>query len=96
MNTHMIPFNFGSSTIRVTTDDRCEPWFVASDIAKDLGYRDAHNLARILDEEEKGTRVVSTPSGSQEMTVINESGLSGNLLSSGILRDVAVNDEVAA
>ena len=96
MNTHMIPFNFGSSTIRVTTDDRCDPWFVASDIAKELGYRDAHNLARILDEEEKGTRVVSTPSGSQEMTVINESGLSGNLLSSGILRDVAVNDEVAA
>ena len=71
MNTHMIPFNFGSSTIRVTTDDRCEPWFVASDIAKELGYRDAHNLARILDEEEKGTRVVSTPSGSQEMTVMH-------------------------
>ena len=96
MNTHMIPFNFGSSIIRVTTDDRGEPWFVASDISKELGYRDAHNLARILDEEEKGTRVVSTPSGSQEMTVINESGLSGNLLSSGILRAVAVNDEVAA
>ena len=82
MNTHMIPFNFGSSTIRVTTDDRGEPWFVASDIAKELGYRDAHNLARILDEEEKGTRVVSTPSGSQEMTVINESGLYSAIMSS--------------
>ena len=82
MNTHMIPFSFGSSTIRVTTDDRGEPWFVASDIAKELGYRDAHNLARILDEEEKGTRVVSTPSGSQEMTVINESGLYSAIVSS--------------
>ncbi len=50
-------------------------WFVAADIAKALGYRDAHNMTRMLDEDEKGTRIVSTPAGLQEMTVINESGL---------------------
>lgn len=33
-----------------------EFWFVASDVAKLLGYRDAANMIRRLDEDEKGTR----------------------------------------
>ena len=38
-----------------------EPWFVAKDVAVILGYRDAYNLARRLDEDERGTQKVSTP-----------------------------------
>lgn len=49
--------------------------FVASDIAKILGYRDAANLTRNLDDDEKGTHEVSTPSGMQNMTILTESGL---------------------
>ena len=49
--------------------------FVASDIAKILGYRDAANLTRNLDGDERGTHEVSTPSGTQNMTVLTESGL---------------------
>lgn len=82
MNTHMIPFNFGSSTIRVTTDDRCEPWFVASDIAKVLEYSEASAMTRQLDGDEKGLSIVQTLGGSQELITINESGLYSAILRS--------------
>lgn len=60
--------------IRTVTIDS-EPWFVASDIAKPLGYRMASDLTRRIDDEDRGTHLVSTPSGEQNMVVINESGL---------------------
>lgn len=71
---------FGS--VRVVADGAGDPWFVASDIAKALCYRDAHNLVRILDDEEKGTQNVSTPSGIHEMSVINEPGLYSAIMNS--------------
>lgn len=61
-----------------------EPWFVASDIAKALGYRMASDLSRRIDDEDKGTQKVSTPSGMQEMTVINESGMYTAILGSNL------------
>lgn len=39
-------------------------------------------MTRRLDEDEKGTRKVSTPGGDQEFTVINESGLYNAVLGS--------------
>jgi len=48
--------------------------FVASDLAKGLGYRDASNMTRMLDEDEKDTQIVSTLGGEQQMTIISESG----------------------
>jgi len=59
-----------------------EPWFVAKEIAEILGYRDAANLSRRLDDDERGTRKMSTLSGEQEMTIINESGLYSAILGS--------------
>ena len=53
------------------TDEQGEPLFVA----KILGYRDAYNMTRRLDPDDKGTRPASTPGGIQELTIINESGL---------------------
>lgn len=67
-------FQFHTTQIRTVTVDG-DPWFVAADIAAALEYRDGANLARILDADEKGTHLVSTPSGNQECTVISESGL---------------------
>lgn len=61
-----------------------EPWFVATDVAKALGYRDAANAMRGLDDDERGTHNVSTPSGEQDMTVINESGLYSVILRSRV------------
>lgn len=68
------PFNFGEHPVRVVVREG-EPWFVCSDVAETLGYRDSHNAARHLDADEKGTQIVSTPGGDQKLTIINESGL---------------------
>lgn len=74
-NNAITPFAFGEKLVRVQMDENGDPWFVAKDVAVILGYRDAFNMVRMLDEDEKGTRLVSTTSGEQEMTVISESGL---------------------
>ena len=68
------PFRFGAAEVRVLDDD-LRPLFVAADVARVLGYRDAANLVRRLDVEDRGTRSVSTPGGEQDMTVITEAGL---------------------
>ena len=51
------------------------PWFICADVAQVLGYRDASNAGRVLDDDEKGAHNVSTPGGEQKLTIINESGL---------------------
>lgn len=67
-------FSFDNTPVRTVSRDG-EIWFVASDVAKALEYRDAHNMARVLDDYEIGTHTVSTPSGDQEMLIISESGM---------------------
>lgn len=74
MNNEIQPFEFEGNKVRALADGD-EVMFVASDIAKILGYRDAANLTRNLDDDERGTHEVSTPSGTQNMTVLTESGL---------------------
>lgn len=79
--TDLISFDFDDSAVRAVmiTDN---PWWVANDIAQVLGYRDAHNMARNLDDDEKGTHIVSTLSGDQSLTIISESGLFAAILKS--------------
>ena len=50
---------------------------ILRDIRPKGGY-----LTRRLDEDERGTRILRTPSGEQDMTVINESGLFNAILGS--------------
>ena len=71
---NLTTFNFEDNSIRVI-EKNGEPWFVAKDIAMVLDFRDAFNATRVLDDDEWGTHIVSTPSANQEMTIINESGL---------------------
>ncbi|MFS1526237.1 Bro-N domain-containing protein [Microbulbifer sp. 2304DJ12-6] len=73
-NSPVIPFDFHSHTVRVLNVDG-EARFVATDVAEALNYRDAANMARNLDSDEKGTQIVSTPGGDQELLTISESGL---------------------
>ena len=52
------------------------PWFVGKDVAAALGYKDATKAARErVDAEDRGVAKMDTPSGQQEMIIINESGL---------------------
>ncbi len=70
-------------TIRALSIDD-EPWFVATDVAKALGYRMASDMTRRLDEDEKGTRSMRTPGGEQELSVISEAGLYNAILGSKV------------
>ncbi|MCR2051995.1 phage antirepressor KilAC domain-containing protein [Actinomyces bowdenii] len=70
----IIRFDYQGATIRTATVNGAA-WFVASDVAKALGYRMASDMTRLLDEDEKGTHQLRTPGGMQAMAVISEAGL---------------------
>ena len=62
-------------TVRTVTIDN-EPWFVGKDVAEALGYKNTRQaLATNVMDEDKGVHSVDTPSGIQQMIIINESGL---------------------
>jgi len=69
--------------VRIISDEKGEPWFVAKDIAEILGYKNPQKAIRdhIEKEDTRGERIV-TPSGKQETTLINESGLYSLILRS--------------
>lgn len=72
--------NFGE--IRIVRIDG-EPYFVGKDVARVLGYSNTRDaLNKRVDEEDKEVANCDTLGGSQEMTIINESGLYSLVLSS--------------
>lgn len=59
-----------------TIDQNGEPWFVGKDVAQALGYADPRSaISKKVDGLDRGVAKMATPSGEQEMTIINESGL---------------------
>lgn len=68
-------FNVGDHPWRFGVTDNGTPYAVAADVAKSFDYRDAANALRVLDEDEKGTQILSTPGGDQRVSVIYEDGL---------------------
>lgn len=77
----VIPFQFDAREVRTMLIDD-QPWFVAGDVAAALQYLTAKDMARNLDEDEKGRQILPTLGGDQEMLVINESGLYSAILRS--------------
>ena len=66
-----------------TTEVNGEPYFVGKDVAEILGYSNTRDaLARHVDDEDKGVVKCDTLGGTQELTIINESGLYSLILSS--------------
>ena len=60
-----------------------EPWFVGKDIAERLGYSNPRKaIGDHVDDEDKGVTKCDTLGGTQDLTVINESGLYSLVLSS--------------
>ncbi len=79
-------FAFDSHAVRVL-DRSGEPWFVATDVAGVLGYRNAPDMVRMLDEDEAATHNVRSRSvdgveQDREVTIISESGLYACILKS--------------
>lgn len=68
-------FNFEGNEVRtvIMNDD---VWFVGKDVAEILGYESPRSaVSRKVEDEDKGVAEMETPSGKQNMTIINESGL---------------------
>jgi prophage antirepressor-like protein len=76
----LMPFHFEGSQVRIVTDDDGSPWFVAQDVCGVLGV--STDQTRRLDEDEKGLRLIQTPSSAQQMVVVNEPGLYSLVLGS--------------
>ena len=82
MNNLNIFYNPEFGNIRVLTIKN-ESYFVGKDVAFLLGYSNTRDaLRKHVDDEDKDVAKCDTPSGTQEMTVINESGLYSLILSS--------------
>ncbi len=59
------------------------PWLVGKDVAAALGYKEPTKAVRDkVDPEDREMSKMDTPSGEQEMLIINESGLYSLILSS--------------
>lgn len=60
-----------------------EPWFVGKDVAAALGYaKPTDEVRKLVDADDRGISKLETPSGVQEMVIINESGLYSLIMSS--------------
>ena len=78
---NMIPFQFESHSIQVITDNQGEPWFIAKEISAVLGYSDAFEMTKRLDDDEKQNLQIAG-FGPRGVTVVNESGLYASILGS--------------
>ena len=66
-----------------TVEINGEPWLVGKDVAAALGYKEPTKAVREkVDPEDKGVSKIDTPSGTQDMLIINESGFYSLVLSS--------------
>ena len=66
-----------------TVEVNGEPYFVGRDVATILGYKNISDaISTHVDEEDKGVAKCDTLGGTQEMVVINESGLYSLILGS--------------
>lgn len=75
MNELQIYNNEEFGDIRTVTIDN-EPWFVGKDVAEALGYAEPRSaVSKKVEDADRGVAEMETPSGKQNMTIINESGL---------------------
>jgi len=68
-------FHFNGAAVRTLVQDG-EPWFVAADVARVLGYSNPRAaVARHVDEEDRGTVAIRDAAYETRATIVNESGL---------------------
>jgi prophage antirepressor-like protein len=75
MSNNLVPFAFGDHLVRMKTDDKGEPWFVAKDVCDVLGLGHVSNSLSKLEEDEKLIVKLLQSGQEREMWLINESGL---------------------
>ena len=83
MNHNIVPFNnaaLGCSVRTVIINE--EPWFVAKDVCDALEIGNSRQAVSYLDDDEKGVTTNDTLGGTQQVSIINESGLYSLILRS--------------
>lgn len=70
----IIPFDYHGNKVRSLLIDG-EPWFVAKDVCEILEINNNRDAISRLDDDEKGVASTDTLGGSQEMSIVSESGL---------------------
>ena len=68
----------------VTGPGTSAPWWVASDVARALGYSATSAMLRSLDDDDKGVHNMHTLGGVQSLSVITEAGLYDAVLRSNL------------
>ncbi|ECK2141156.1 hypothetical protein FQW43_15275 [Salmonella enterica subsp. enterica serovar Enteritidis] len=74
MTSQINHFYFENHSVRTITING-DPWFVAKDVCDSLQLTNSRMALLALDDDEKGVSLIDTLSGSQQMSIINESGL---------------------
>ncbi|WP_019309091.1 phage antirepressor KilAC domain-containing protein [Kocuria rhizophila] len=97
MSSNLMQYEYLGQGVRILEEDG-EALFVASDVARVLCHRDAANMLRSLPADTKGTHVVSTPGGEQQLTVITEPGFFRAVMmrETGRMADEGTRDAVRA
>ncbi|WP_165218137.1 phage antirepressor [Schaalia sp. ZJ1691] len=80
----IIQFEYENTQVRSLVDDEGDPWFVAKDVSKLLGYSATSAMLRSLEDDEKGVQNLHTLGGSQEFATISESGMYSAILRSRV------------
>lgn len=66
---------YGDEAVRTFLDENNVLWFVASDLAKILGFSSGSSFARAIPKEERSTWTVETHGGRQKCVIVSDSGL---------------------
>lgn len=74
-------FNYHDTPLRTVEKDG-ELWWVLKDVCEVIGITKHTNVAARLEDDEKGACLMGTPSGQQNMIIINEPGLYNVILRS--------------
>ena len=76
MNNEIQQFDFKGNQVRILTDKKGEPWFVAKDVCNVLGITNNRDAIGELDTDEKNTVVITDGiPGNQNKTIVSEAGL---------------------
>ncbi|CAB4139298.1 COG3617 Prophage antirepressor [uncultured Caudovirales phage] len=76
-------FNFDTHEVRVLIHEETkEPWWVASDVCKVLELQDVSMSVKRLDDDEKLVQKLFVSGQNRQVTLINEAGLYGLVLTS--------------
>lgn len=102
----MIPaiseFQFRDWSIRTLIDDAGEPWFVAADLCKAIGFSNPRQaVVSHVGDQHRGVKKVQTPGGLQSMSVVDEAGFyslvfGSRLESADVFREWVTSDVLPA